>query len=375
MSKYEIAPHLNYSEEGDNYFAQGEGAKPTIIVGKTPLPKDLENILTFKSYGRAKALSENGGIGPEPLEGEPKNLSLAFLKDFFEEGTKKVSSDIGIKEVYFINVGPNPTMQDWLEAAELTNRKKNVRLEVYVGNHDISFMHSVNNHLEEQKALGITKVALYSVESEDMSDEDMMKYTDDSQANFIQKSRIGICEKHLFGKHAAKIAVTPYYEEPGYAEFRTIEAETFKERSRDERNELVKAGIIFGEDNPFTAKEKVQICLATSTAFAMDESIRPTDALFHHRLNVDEQVNQLLLICAEQLKRNDTSDYLKYLEQDCTSYLEKETSKKRIKSYDISVKEADNDPYALVIYGNIQPVNSTHAIKFENYIEAPGATV
>lgn len=369
---YEIAPHMNYSEEGDNYFAQGTGAKPTIVIGKSPIVKDLENILTFKSYNKAKALPENGGIGPEPIDDDPDNPLLAWIKDYFQEGAKQTSSDIGVKEIHVINVGPNPSVQDWLAAAELSNKKKNIRLETYVENHDISFMHSIDSHLQEQSKLGITRVALFSVENEDMSDEDMMKYTDDSQATSIQKSRIGISQKDLFGKIVARIAVTPYYEEPGYAEFRTVEPGTFKERSRDERNELVKAGIIFGEDNPFTEKEKVQICLATSTSFAIDESNRPADSLLHHRFNVDEQVNQLLLICAEQLKRNETSDYLAYLEQDCVSYLEKEIARKRIKSYDIAVEESDNDPYALIIHGKIQPVNSTHAILFENYIEAPG---
>lgn len=365
------APFLNYDESSENYFLRGSGAKPTIVIGKTQLPKDLDNILIFRSYQQAKALPQEGGIGPEPLDNEDPNPTLQFIKEYFEEGAKKNSSDIGVNEIHFINVGNSPSTEDWIKAYELSKRKKYLQIEAYVGIHDIGFMHSVNAHLEELKNLGLMRNAFFSTANEEMTDAQMVNYTDDSQSQFIRKSKIGIIQKQLFGKFIAKLAVTPYYVEPGFEQFRTIDEGVFKERSIDERDALCSAGIIFGEDRPYDDDINISICLATSTAYAYPEDDRPNDALFHARMNVDYQVREVLNILSRQLKRNETSDNLAYTKEDVISYLDTEIAKERLKGYNIEIVESEGNPYELIAYGDMTPVNSTHAIKFDNHISPP----
>lgn len=368
----ERAPYLNYGESNENPFIRGSGAEPTIFIGKSPVAKDLNNILTFRSYVQAKALPEEGGIGPEPLESETPNELLEVLKDFFEEAAPQKTSDVGVSEVYVINVGPTPTITDWVEAIELSKRKKDLQIMALVGIHDISFMQTLNTYIKILEKDGLIRNGYFSVENEDMLDEDMMKYTDDTKASFIQESRIGLCEKKFFGKFIARIAVTSYYVEPGYEPFRTIPQGTFKERSTEERDALKSAGIIFGEDDPFTGDPR--ICLATSTAYAKGKNERPNDALFHARRNVDYQVRQVLGILALQLKRNENTDNMTTSQEDCRTYLDTEKVKERLKNYEISIVESDSDPYELKAMGQMTPVNSTHAIDFENYIAPPTLT-
>ena len=121
----------------------------------------------------------------------------------------------------------------------------------------------------------------------------------------VNSSRVAIVEKEHLGKTIARICSTPYYIEPGYLPYMSVTTGLFEERSDDERDELFGTGLIFNEDDYTLPSITPRICLATSTAWGVeDHDMRVNDALIHARRNVDHHVRQILKIVAPQLKRN-----------------------------------------------------------------------
>ena len=190
----------------------------------------------------------------------------------------------------------------------------------------------------------------------------------------VQSSRVAIVEKEYFGKTIARICSTPYYIEPGYLPYMSVATGVFKERSGDDRDALCMSGLIFNEDDYTLGTPISRICLATSTAWGVqDHDARTTDSLIHARRNVDYQVRKMINIIAPQLKRNETSVTIRYVKNQLDLYLDKELSRGRIQEYWVDVVESSYNPYALLVRGRITPVNSTLAIEFENTVGSPYA--
>lgn len=188
----------------------------------------------------------------------------------------------------------------------------------------------------------------------------------------VQSSRIAIVEKEHFGKTIARICSTPYYIEPGYLPYMSVALGTFNERSKDDRDSLFATGLIFNEDDYTLSNPTPRICLATSTAWGVeDHDMRTTDALLHARRNVDYHVRRILRIIAPQLKRNETSVSIRGVKNSIDLYLDSELSRGTIQEYWFDVIESSYNPYALLIKGRITPVNSTLAIEFENTVGSP----
>ena len=188
-------------------------------------------------------------------------------------------------------------------------------------------------------------------------------------SNKVQSSRVAIVEKEYFGKTIARICSTPYYIEPGYLPYMSVNLGVFKEYTSDDRDTLFGTGLIFNEDDYTLVDIVPRICLATSTAWGIsDHDMRKSDALIHARRNVDHQVRNILSILAPQLKRNETSVNLRFLENQLDIYLSKELDNGRIMEYAFEVIESSYNPYALKVVGKITPVNSTLAIEFENTV-------
>jgi len=190
----------------------------------------------------------------------------------------------------------------------------------------------------------------------------------------IRSSRVAIVDKKFFGKTIARICSTPYYIEPGYLPFMSIPTGEFEERTNDERDALFSNGLIFGEDDYTLSAITPRICVATSTAWGVeDHDSRTTDALIHARRNVDAHIRKILRIIAPQLKRNETSVTLRYVKNQVDLYLDSELSRGTIMEYSVDVIESSYNPYKLLVRGKIVPVNSTLAIEFENTIGSPYA--
>ena len=190
----------------------------------------------------------------------------------------------------------------------------------------------------------------------------------------VNSSRVAIVEKKLFGKTIARICSTPYYVEPGYPPYMSVKIGIFDERNGDERDKLFGTGIIFGEDDATLSTITPRICLATSTAWGIeDHDARTTDALIHARRNVDYHIRRILTLIAPQLKRNETSVTIRHVQNQVDLYLDSELTKGTIMEYSVQVYESSYNPYKLLVKGKIVPVNSTLAIEFENTVGSPHA--
>lgn len=190
----------------------------------------------------------------------------------------------------------------------------------------------------------------------------------------VNSSRVGIVEKEHLGKTLARICSTPYYLEPGYLPYMSISAGLFEERSKDDRDALFATGLIFNEDDYNLPTITPRICLATSTAWGIeDHDMRVTDALIHARRNVDHHIRKILKIIAPQLKRNETSVTLRHVQNQVDLYLDEELNKGTIMEYSVEIHESSFNPYALLVKGRIVPINSTLGIDFENTIGSPYA--
>ena len=188
----------------------------------------------------------------------------------------------------------------------------------------------------------------------------------------VNSSRVGIIEKEHLGKTIARICSTPYYLEPGYLPYMSISSGLFEERSKDERDSLFATGLIFNEDDYTLPTITPRICLATSTAWGIeDHDMRVSDALIHARRNVDHHIRRILKIIAPQLKRNETSVTLRHVQNQVDLYLDSELTKGTIMEYSVEIKESSFNPYALLVKGRIVPINSTLGIDFENTVGSP----
>lgn len=190
----------------------------------------------------------------------------------------------------------------------------------------------------------------------------------------VNSSRVAIVDELLFGRTIARICSTPYYIEPGYLPYMSVPSGVFEERTKDERDSLFATGLIFGEDDYTLSTITPRMCIASSTAWGIeDHDMRVADALLHARRNVDFHVRKMLNIIAPQLKRNETSVNIRHVQNQLDLYLLDELEKGTIIAYSVEVKESSYNPYTLLIKGNIMSVNATLGIDFENTIRSPYA--
>lgn len=190
----------------------------------------------------------------------------------------------------------------------------------------------------------------------------------------IQSPRVALIEKNHIGKTIAKICSTPYYIEPGYNAYSSVPVGVFGTRTVDERDSLFSAGLIFNEDDYTLPSVTPRMCLGVSTAWGIENhNMRVNDALLHARRNVDHHIRTILRILAPQLKRNETSVAIRYLQTQIDNYLSNELDNGNIMQYSVTVAESEYNPYTLLVSGIITPVNSTLAIEFENTVGQPYA--
>lgn len=204
--------------------------------------------------------------------------------------------------------------------------------------------------------------------------EDFNGYCDRIQAicENVQSPRVALIEKNHIGKTIARICSTPYYLEPGYNGYRSVPVGVFGTRTVDERDSLFSAGLIFNEDDYTLPSITPRICLGVSTAWGIENhDMRVNDALIHARRNVDHHIRTILGILAPQLKRNETSVAIRYLQTQIDNYLSNEMDNGYIMEYSVTVSESEYNPYTLLVNGKITPVNSTLAIEFENTVGQP----
>ena len=274
-----------------------------------------------------------------------------------------------------------------MSGGKLTSAEKTKFDTAFSGNAknlQITFAKTINNELKEETHHGMLRIAYMGLRTQQQNEEfeEYVEWVSDI-TTAIKSPRIGFVELHQpydLGLTVARVCSTPYYVEPGYDRYLSVETtqyEYFAERTPEERDALFNAGLIFNEYDYTLPEITPRICLAVSSAWGVTEIAqadkRVNDALIHARRNVDHQIRELFKVIAPQLKRNETSVNLMQLQTELNICLESEVDAGRLQEYEIDIEEVTMNPYCLKISGRIVPVNSTLAIEFENYVGAPYA--
>lgn len=372
-----------YYTETTEYELQGNGGKIPVFIGKTGnsattgYAVDGTQILRFANYGEACRTIANGGIGTDP----DTNPLLAVLKEFFEEAEPKAAEDIGIPYVYVIDVGAGTSKTAWLTALTTAKTKREAIVEVYYGAENISDNgYTLTDFLAAAAASIATESANLNLRTgfatkADATDAQLIALNPSTGG--ILKSRIGLIEPDKFGKHVAMLCCTPYYIEPGFLPYRTVEPEEFKERTDAEILALQNAGIIFGADEVVSDLVVCRINLGVSTAFAANP--RPADALFHARFNADHLLREVFKAVFTQVKANETASYIVKAQTKVDAIVDDEVEAERMIPYNsengngtkLTLIEANSDPYDMELIGQIQPINCTIAINVKIQIKNP----
>lgn len=378
----EQTPNITYTETDQNPKMTGSGAVIPVIIGQTGNTVEADNISIkkYKSLTQIAATVANGGIGNADT-----NMSYQFFKKFLNETKKIYSNDTGLPYVYFIDMGSLAfTNGDaWTKAFKLAMTRKEVGKIAIVGfkkankNADITaseistitaILSSANEIIVENSKKGSPKRLMFTVE--DATDEDMMKLTDDSSANYIQKSRVLPCVPDFYPEMVARYCLTPYDIEPGFLDFRSVSAEDVIVRTEDMEEELQNAGINFVRIELEDEIEHAKINLGVSSAMA--SSIRPNDVLPHFRRNVDHLIKRIYVAAYPYLKANELESSLKMFQTDIDDIVDEEIRNGSMQEgTEVIAAESNVNPYQFVIKGNSKPVNSTLYIGFEMYISEP----
>lgn len=375
-----------YFNEEVTFELDGDGAKIPVFIGYTgntsssTYKTDGSVMQKFERWSDVNQAIDKGGLGV--YSEDTSNTLLQVIHDFYEEAEITRTSDIGVPRIYVIDLGTASSNDNWLTAFSTCKSEEEIQLEVYVGlekaeTTNIKFKDLVESAYAsiktETHSLQLRTGFAYPSVTADITsqavDSELIALTQPTTGN--QRSRIGICEPFLFGKTIARICVTPYYIEPGFLEYRSIEPTDLIDRTPAQELALQNAGIIFNRVEKTSSEKYVKIDLGTSTAFA--QSPRPADALFHARFNADHLLRAVFDACYPQIKANEQATNFVKLQTQIDKVIDDEVQLERMIKWDedlgqgtkLVVSESDSNPYDLYIKGTIQPVNCTVAIEVQ----------
>ncbi|WP_407422069.1 hypothetical protein [Methanobrevibacter sp.] len=372
-----------YFDETTEFELEGTGGKIPVFIGKTGntaatgYKVDGTQVLKFKHYNEVCRSIANGGIGTDTTS----NPLLAVLEEFFEEAEPKSAEDVGIPYIYVIDVGAGTSKDVWLTALTTAKRKPEAIVEVYYGAENISDNnYTFTDFIMAANASIATETANLNLRN------GFITKAGETDANLIAlnptnggilKSRIGIVEPDKFGKHVAMLCCTPYWIEPGFLEYRTVNVGEFKERTDAEIVALQNAGIIFGADEIVADLAVARMNLAVSTAYAA--SPRPADSLFHARFNADHLLREVFKAIFTQVKANETATYLVKAQTKVDAEIDAEVEAERMIPFNaetgegtkLTLVESDIEPYNAELVGQIHGINCTHAINVRVKIKNP----
>ncbi len=372
-----------YFNETTEFELQGNGGKIPVFIGKTgntgtaTYKVDGTQIQKFSSWGEVNKTVANGGIGVDTAT----NPLLATLKEFFEEASVSTADDIGVPYIYVIDIGAATSKEVWLTALTTAKTATDAIVEAYVGADSISddgytlvdFINAAYASISTEVANLNLRTAF--VTKTDATDAQLISLTNENTG--VRKSRIGIVEPLFFGKHVARICCTPYYIEPGFLQFRSVNPGEFKRRTEAEIIALQNAGIIFGADEVVNRIAICRINLGTSTSFAMNP--RPADSLFHARFNADNLLRLVFEAVFSQVKANEVASYIVKAQTKVDAVVDSEVEAERMIAYNnetgdgtrLTLRESSSNPYDMELVGQIQGVNCTTAILVNTTIKNP----
>lgn len=362
-------PYIQDTETVEAQYPQGSGAKVILVYGHTTTTAQLTTIYEFNNYSDAVTSLTTSTGGP----------LLEAIGKVFEEGQiRSVTDTLGINKVYAINMGTSATYQDYADAQETSKLKKDVDIELYVGQHDVTLMGTTATYLSGLATQGQKRTAVFCTNpAAPVATKALM--TDDGEGTYIQDSRIYI-KDGLQEKYAAKMACTPYYMDPAKGAYRSVTMDDIDDYQYEDLETLTAAGIIcdWEHQSPITQTGRVEPVKAVATSHAKTE--QPVDSLAHCRLNADYQFHQRDIIIQGMLKDNDTETGLQTMEQAVKSYFAGEAKKGYLiakedepsdPGYMVQIEPSTTDVYGVVVRTKIRPVNAIYSIEEVSVIQAP----
>ena len=371
-------PGLYYDENAE-YERIGTGAKIPVIIGKTGnsaatgYSVDGTQMNKFTGWDEVNRTIANGGIGTDTST----NPVLAFLKDFFEEAAPIIGDDLSIPYVYVIDVGAGTAKTSWTNALTTAKTATEATVEVYVNADNITdyaldaFITGADVSIKGES----NNLNLRTGFVTKPSGTDAQLIALNPTSGGILSSRMFICEPLKFGKCVARFCTTPYWVEPGYLNYRTVEPGTFNVRSNTEELALQNAGIVFSHDEKIDTDTYVRINLSTSTAFA--KSPRPADALGHAKFNADHLLREIFKAVYPQVKDNETASAIVKKQTKVDAIIDAEVEAERMIPYNpdtqkgtkLTLTESSEGAGVLDLLGQIHPVNCTAAINIKAQIK------
>lgn len=374
---------LSINEETEPLFPSGSGASPIAVLGDCGFTADPTKAYFFGSYFAAKKdhTLYGNSIGPEPTDWED-NPALAAVRDIFLEGAvREAGQTIGINQVYVINMGSTPTANNWATAMEtLTNLPINNGIELYVGVDDVEVHEQIGLYLDELEEAGDYRNAIVTV-TPGSTKEEMIEYTEVAEeSDYIHNSRVHIhTDPTMQATYAAKVACTPFYQDPGYGPYRSKNVDNIVVWSTADRDDLKEAGLVVDAPNLINPA-LAEPYMAVSTAYVKEEGVVPTDSLLHIRRNVDEHWRQTDMITLRMIKMNNTAVAKGLIENVAISYLREQVTKgyliKKVNvptdpGYMFELGYDETDPFKLHRIRKVRPVGSVHTIEDISIIQVP----
>lgn len=193
-------------------------------------------------------------------------------------------------------------------------------------------------------------------------------------------NRIRIIEPQYFGRFMGRVCSTPIGEEMGYYQFNSINPGVFAARTPEQMLDLQSSGVIFGRDEYSASTFYPKINLGVATNFAQGVNNRPADSLDSARRIADWMLQQVFDLCYPQIKARETFSNIAQLQTKINTLIQRAISNGYVVKYDekenpegtyLDVIESDDNPYAMIVQGNIQPINCTIAINVDATITQP----
>lgn len=384
MSGINILPGVYYNETVETSFG-GSGGEIPVFIGKTNNPDaDGTVIKRYNSFEElSKTLIEGGIASSGNLEEDLKNNPLLkILQGFYEEIEPLSYNSVSVPYIYVIDVGDGLELKKWENALETAKIYRDINMEVYYG---IEYLKDDVQTFLDKSTISIKSQAKkldlrrrFTTITGKFVEDELVEVTDSDLINLANANksvnRLNILEPNYFGQVVGRFCVTEIGDEAGYVVFNTIPAGYFKERTPSQQLSLQTNGVVICRDEYSGATFYPKILLGVSTCFGNNVNDRPADALDSNRRIADYVLEQVFDACYPQVKARETRTQLVKLQTRVNNIVYNAVSNGLVVDYNestnpegtqLTVDEADDNPYAMVVTGQIQPMNCTIAINVE----------
>lgn len=332
-------PTFTVNESAEPMPQRNTGGRDIVIYGDSGKTKDLTTVHSFNNYDEALI-----ALGPE----DEDNKLLNSIKEALTEGsTSSVDSNMGMGLIYAINVGSNPTLEDYKTAIESTKRFKSIRhelyLDFYVSTETKELLEDISSIIEELEDRGLYRIAGFTIDNsaEDLKTADEIKLLNSD----VKNSRVYIhVDPKIQSKFIAKTASCPFFISPAYGTYNSVTSEEILPYNDDDREILAQNGFISDMEG-ITDSNKAEPCMDWSTSSSLNEA----DSRLHARILADEHASAVDKIIQRYIKANNEENNLILIEEYSKSYLDTQVEDKKLKGYGFELTQDPQDSDGIIV--------------------------